>query len=508
MRNVVPRQVSRWLLLLLSAALLDCGDADNPLSPEHFPVLDVSGEFIVVPDTSLLVVGMTRRLAVEETAALNAYEGRADWTTSNASVATVDAAGYVQAVGEGQAIISVTTNGRSASAPVYVQRYSAPLQFVQVSTGIWHACGLTREGAIYCWGYGGSGQLGTTRPADSCESRGRDRYGNYWRATDRCSAVPVQIESNEVFTTVAASGFGACALNRAGKLFCWGSGLDPSGLDSKTPRGTGGQHIYASVSPPCALTTDGEAYCWGRNDEGILGTGSITTPAQASSDDPALVSGGRTWKSIDSGGGTACGIASDNATYCWGLNNYYQLGIGADTTPQECRAACRTAPTKLATPAAFKEISVGEATACALTAQREAYCWGYRYHRLDEADPSWMVPTSLGSTRYAMIASGNFETCAMSLAGDTACWGAGGAAAPVLPTSLDPKELGLPVALRTMTKPSSWAACGIGTDGLVYCFGSPLMGMLGDGVLPSMGIRATPDSSALPRVGAAVVGQR
>lgn len=498
--------VGRLALLAFSAAVVACGNTDNPLWPSHFPLLDVSGEFIVVPDTSLLVVGSARRLAVEQTVDLKAYEGRADWSSSNPQVATVDAAGYVRAIGAGQTIITVTSNGRSASAPVYVQRYPEPLHFVQVTTGGRHACGLTADGAVYCWGDDASDQLGTTRPMDRCETTGMSRSGLPWRSTRKCSAVPVRVESTEVFASVVASGFGTCALNAAGKLFCWGDHEDPAAPQSPTPRVTGGQHTYASVSLPCALTTSGDAYCWGKNYLGTLGTGSVTSPAQASSDDPVLVSGGHTWKSVDAGNGSVCGIANDDTTYCWGLNDFHQLGVSTDTMPLQCSVDCRAAPTKVASGVAFNRISVGGPVTCALTAEGEAYCWGFRYHRLDDPDPSWLVPTSLGSGRYGAIAAGDFETCALSVTGSTSCWGAGGPSAPVLPTSLDPAAVTLPVTMSTVTKPD-WVACGIGTNALVYCWGSPTGGALGDGILPSMGIRDTPDPLAMPRVGQ-VVGQR
>ncbi|HEX6047786.1 MAG TPA: Ig-like domain-containing protein [Gemmatimonadaceae bacterium] len=493
----------RHLAILSSFALLACGSTDGPLAPGHFPVLHVSGDFIVVPDTSLLVVGTGRRLAVEQTTDLMAYEGRARWTSSNTSVATVDAAGYVRALGEGTTVITVTTDGRSASAPVFVQRYAKPLHFAQVTTGASHACGLTTDGAAYCWGGNASGQLGTTRPVDRCEYTSMDRHGNRWRSTEPCSAVPVRVESDEVFTSIAATEFGACAVNGAGSLFCWGSFGDPAAPLSPAVRVVGGQHAYASVSPPCALTTGGDAYCWGDNYLGTLGTGSVSSPTQASAADPALVSGGHSWREIDARGGTVCGITTADKTYCWGLNNYYQLGVGPDTMPLQCRVACRAAPTEVATEAAFEHVSVGGPVTCALTAAGEAYCSGYRYHRLDAPDPSWTVPTSLGSTRYQAIAAGDFESCAVSAAGATSCWGAGGASAPVLPTSLDPAGVSLPVVMRTVTKPD-WASCGIGTDERVYCWGSSTRGMLGDGELPAMGYGSLPES----RVGDAVIGQR
>lgn len=462
------------------------------------------GNFIVVPDTSLLVVGETRRLAVEATLDLKAYEGRAEWASSNSTVATVDAAGYVRAIGEGEAIITVTTGGRSASAPVYVQRYSKSLRFAQVTTGIYHACGLTTDGAVYCWGDGSVGQLGTTSPTDQCETTSTDRHGNPFRFIGRCSAVPVHIASSELFTSITATDFGTCAVNAAGSLFCWGVYQDPSRFQSAIPLATGGQHTYVRVSPPCALTSRGEAYCWGPNYNGSLGTGSITSPSVASPDDPVLVGGGHLWKAIDARVGSACGIATDGITYCWGLNNSQQLGVAPDTLPPPCRVDCRASPTPLARQVPLTQISIGGPINCGLTAEGEAYCWGYRY---GSANSGWQVPNSLGSTRYSTIAAGNYESCAISVDRSTFCWGSGVGSAPALPASADPASVVLPVTMSTVGKPG-WGACGIGTDGLAYCWGASRFGMLGDGGLPAMGIRAEPDSFALPRIGKPVFGQR
>src|SRR5829696_9072109 len=34
-------------------------------------------------------------------------------------------------------------------------------EWVGVSAGSWHSCGVTASGKVYCWGLNGSGQLGS-----------------------------------------------------------------------------------------------------------------------------------------------------------------------------------------------------------------------------------------------------------------------------------------------------------------------------------------------------------
>jgi alpha-tubulin suppressor-like RCC1 family protein len=38
------------------------------------------------------------------------------------------------------------------------------------------------------------------------------------------------------------------------------------------------------------------------------------------------VGGGHTFRDIAAGGLFACGVANDNKVYCWGRNNFGQLG--------------------------------------------------------------------------------------------------------------------------------------------------------------------------------------
>lgn len=49
------------------------------------------------------------------------------------------------------------------------RRFCTFATFTDVSTGFHHACGLIADGRIYCWGYGGFGQLGGGTLTDARE---------------------------------------------------------------------------------------------------------------------------------------------------------------------------------------------------------------------------------------------------------------------------------------------------------------------------------------------------
>ena len=126
----------------------------------------------------------------------------------------------------------------------------------------------------------------------------------------------------------------------------------------------------------CALTTDGVVFCWGANSDGQLGNGS-----NEDSDVPVPVKGLNgadqltNMKQISAGGRHTCALAEGGAAYCWGRNNYGQLGTG---TFSQSNIPVAVSETSLAgspiTPISM--ITAGDNHTCAISSTGTAYCWG------------------------------------------------------------------------------------------------------------------------------------
>jgi len=139
---------------------------------------------------------------------------------------------------------------------------SGGLVFQQISAGRMHACGVTRGGALYCWGRNHLGQLGA-EGSDECQSRD---------GPELCAFSPVRVAPDLTFQMVAAS-----------------EGTDPT---------SSGNTINDHT---CALTETGEAYCWG---------GGVPEPT------PVL--GGLRFSTLAVASYRSCGITAAGITYCWG----------------------------------------------------------------------------------------------------------------------------------------------------------------------------------------------
>jgi alpha-tubulin suppressor-like RCC1 family protein len=212
-------------------------------------------------------------------------------------------------------------NGRTGGYPGYNEAAPVPVKgghtFAMVTAGAAYTCGVTTTGEAYCWGYGGSGRLGS------------GTGGSSW---------PRVVSSAETFAVVRAGYSHTCGITTDGGTYCWGNGqyggLGNGLLSDKTsPVAVSGGYSFASVelsiAHTCGITTTGKAFCWGTGNSGQLGNDSTlqqTTPIETT---PMAVSGGLVFSSITAGETHSCGITTSNEAYCWGSGYSGRLGNGS-----------------------------------------------------------------------------------------------------------------------------------------------------------------------------------
>ena len=355
---------------------------------------------------------------------------RTRWTPSAAGSATVSA--------EVTAIAPVT----------FTATVTLPLVFASLSAGHDHTCGVTADGAAYCWGSNASGQLGTGSTTDS--------------------PTPAAVAGGVRFAAVSAGVFDTCGLTTGDNAYCWGGVYGPS----PAPIGGGVRFraLSVGISHACGLEGDGAAFCWGENGLGELGTGDLT-----GSPTPAPVSGGLTFRSLSAGWYYTCGVTSDGVGYCWGADG--ALGYAATDPcqydePTNSLIACTQRPVLVEGGHRFAQVGTGEGFTCGLTTDGAAYCWGLYPER------GSITPVAVpGALAFAALSVDAQRACGIAAGGSASCWG-------WIPVQNHFSNAPMPVpgGIPFATVSVGWFhTCGVTPSGAAYCWGDNSDGKLGDG---------------------------
>lgn len=200
-------------------------------------------------------------------------------------------------------------------------------RFRNISLGHEHSCGIKidkfswpKDEYAACWGYNYFGQLGNNTYNKAGEPS--KVYGQHFHTDSRA------------YIDVTAGSYHTCALRRNGDIRCWGkNGLGQLGTGStafrvRTPQAVqqGGQKFKAITAGSvwstninsrdghtCGLTTDGKIYCWGKNNFGQLGRGSANVTANPT---PMVISGTNIFhRLVDLIGGHTCGLKPVSRAY-------------------------------------------------------------------------------------------------------------------------------------------------------------------------------------------------
>jgi alpha-tubulin suppressor-like RCC1 family protein len=231
--------------------------------------------------------------------------------------------------------------------------------------------------------------------------------------------------------------------------------------------------ISVGDSLGCALAADGAAYCWGDNQFGQLGTGGLSGVDGSQ----RVTAPGGSFTVVSAGGRHACGIAG-GSTYCWGEDSVGQLG--------DARRINSTTPIPVVTAESFTSITAGLRHTCALNSVGAAFCWGNNESGQlgvggvgGDAD----VPASVtGGHTYLGVAAGDSSSCGLRADGAVFCWGAN--THGQLGRGSSGGAFGTPALVAggssfTSVVVGAGFACAIGADGDAYCWGRNSYGQLG-----------------------------
>lgn len=214
----------------------------------------------------------------------------------------------------------------------------------------------------------------------------------------------------------------------AGLVYAWGSnGSGRLGDNTTSNRGspvsivggvTNWSEISAGDTHSFAITNSGIAYCWGTNNYGQLGTNNTSSRSS-----PVQLSVGIKWSQISAQINFTAGISSSGIAYAWGKNQYGQLGN--NTT-----SSFSSPVTVVGGITNWNRVAAGGNHTLGLTSGGILYSWGWNgnFALGDGTGTNRSSPTIVagGITTWAEIAAGESHSLGITLTGVAYAWGNNG----------------------------------------------------------------------------------
>jgi alpha-tubulin suppressor-like RCC1 family protein len=251
---------------------------------------------------------------------------------------------------------------------------------------------------------------------------------------------------------------------------------------SLPPEGFVVDQIIAGDQHGCAVDPDGQAWCWGYNEFGQLGDGTTDD-----SNVPTAVAGEQTFESLAAGRYFTCGLTDEGAAWCWGDNSRGQLGDGS--TGEGSDDQDRSSPVQVLGDLNFTSLVAGQLHVCGLVDTGEAYCWGsYPSGQLGNASTENQTAPGRSAeslTLVSLASGGDNHTCGVDTDGKSWCWGNNtfGQLGNGAKSNAGQEEPSQVSGDQTFTALALGHAhtCGLDDDGAAWCWGGNDTGQLGDG---------------------------
>ena len=229
--------------------------------------------------------------------------------------------------------------------------------------------------------------------------------------------------------------------------------------------------FYSNGKTSVAISEEGDLYCWGYNEYGQVGNKTIDnqlTPVK-------VLENVKEFSMSKRVGYTFGAITSNGDLYCWGYNKYGQVGDGTTTN--------QLTPIKVLEN--VKDFSISSNyTSGAITANGDLYCWGnneYGQVGNGTTDRGYKQLTPVKILENVKDFSVGYTTAALTINGDLYCWG-----------DNESGQVGNETSYRVQTSPvkileniKEFSLNGTTTaltlDGDLYCWGYNSNGEVGNG---------------------------
>ena len=362
--------------------------------------------------------------------------------------------------------------------------------WVEITGGAAHTCGITTQGALWCWGSNTHGRLGV---------------GDTDPRVD-----PTQVGDETDWVTVDAGGAHTCGIRANGTLWCWGYawsgrlGIGTSTSDTSSytePQRVGEESDWLTVNAgsahTCGIRAGGSLWCWGEGSWGRLGLGSNTSydvpmlVGKDLEDEEAVTELMSGWSSVSSTSTHTCGTRDDGTLYCWGNGNWGRLGQGdlsGSQVPLSVEVEVPNFP-GLDPEAGWTGVVATADSACATRGDGSLWCWGENSSgQLAIGETGYKTSPVLASVDYnynwSNLANGYYHICGLRDEESLWCWGR---------SHFGQLGRGLPTGDHMRPAPVlydlSWAVasggenftCAVDADEELHCWGYNRSGQLGRG---------------------------
>ncbi|MEY3696387.1 MAG: hypothetical protein RJA41_37, partial [Actinomycetota bacterium] len=272
----------------------------------------------------------------------------------------------------------------------------------QISTGGYNTCALLDDATVECWGYNFSGALGD----------------NVSLETD--VKTPVKPLNLNNVVKISSGSTHQCALKANGNVWCWGNNIfgelgDGTNYSTKKPNIVPGISdaidIDVNYSTSCAVLSDFTVKCWGLNIGNIFNDN--TTKNLSPREVPNLFN----VKKLSLGRTFNCALLNNGDLKCWGDNSIGQIGVGyisSESTPYVDAIISSD----------VKDFAIGSTNACYLDYENNYYCWGSNnYGQVgDDSGRPVLAPKLILTGVKAISENIGYHQCVSMLDQTVKCW--------------------------------------------------------------------------------------